>query len=114
MARGCAPARGGQWPRRHGAAPSDMTADLRWSGGDGLRLAFSSAADGDMRDAAARSAFLAAIGCPRRCVAPSQVHGALVVDAGDAGGLAAADGVATTDARLALAVFGADCPGLCL
>lgn len=91
-----------------------MTADLRWTLSGGVRLAFSSAVDGDMRDPVRRGSFLTAIGCADRCVVPTQIHGAAVVGSGDRAALATADGVATRLPGPAVAVFGADCPGLCI
>jgi copper oxidase (laccase) domain-containing protein len=86
---------------------------LRWRIGHGVTLAFSEAGDGDLRQPAPRAAWLRRIGVTARCAVPSQVHGTLVVLA-DGGDLARADGLVAADPAIALGVFGADCPGLCL
>jgi copper oxidase (laccase) domain-containing protein len=86
---------------------------LRWTLGHGVRLAFSEAADGDLRQGQAREAWLRRIGIARPCAVPLQVHGAEVVPA-TAGETPRADGLVTRDHLLAVGVFGADCPGLCL
>jgi copper oxidase (laccase) domain-containing protein len=86
---------------------------LRWNLSPSVRLVFSEAADGDLSDRAAREAWLRRAGVPLPCAVPSQVHGSLVV-AADAIVPPRADGLVTTDRALALGVFGADCPGLCI
>jgi YfiH family protein len=93
--------------------PETSPMPLRWTL-DGLRVASSGAADGDQRDASLRQAWLSTLGIAR-CVVPRQIHGTRVVPAdADATALASADGVVTNDPTLALAVYGADCPGLVL
>lgn len=70
-------------------------------------------AQGNMRDAAARKAFLEKAGlAPERLVTAKQVHGKKVAAAGrkDAGSeLDSTDGLITDEPGLALAVFTADC-----
>jgi hypothetical protein len=90
-----------------------MSAPLSWSLPGGVALAYSAAADGDVRERERRTAWLARAGCPWPCAVARQVHGALIAEA-DPARLAEADGLVTGDPRLALAVFGADCPGLAL
>ncbi len=90
-------------------------ASLLWTLPDGLRLAYSTRADGDQRDPAARARWTRALGIAVPVVVPGQVHGNLVqrLPAAPAQ-LALADGLASADHGLALGVFGADCPGLCV
>ncbi len=79
-----------------------------------VRIAFSQAADGDQRLPARRGAWIVSLGISRLAV-PRQVHGTVIVDAGaSAAELDRADGLVSDDPRLALGVFGADCPGLCI
>ena len=81
----------------------------------GVTVACSAAADGDMRLADRRAAWLAGVGIRRPCVVPRQIHGAVVVDANAADrDLAVADGVVCAGGALAVGAYGADCPGLCL
>jgi copper oxidase (laccase) domain-containing protein len=87
---------------------------LRWHLGHGISLAFSEAADGDLRDRPAREAWLARAGVRLPCAVPSQVHDRLVVQAVPGAPPPRADGLVTADRALALGVFGADCPGLCI
>ncbi len=89
---------------------------LRWSIGPDVQVAFSIAADGDMRERRSRAAWLQGLGI-ERCAVVRQVHGTVIRD-GDASpdeplADADADGLVTTRA-IAIGVFGADCPGLCL
>ena len=84
-----------------------------WGVGHGVRCAYSTAADGDLRQAPARAAWLARVGCPWPCAVARQPHGAVVAEA-VAGALPDADALVSADPRLALAAFGADCPGLVL
>ena len=71
-------------------------------------VAFTTAADGDMRrDRAARGRL--GLG---EWATVRQVHGAAVVDASGSGDHGEADGLFTTEAALALAVFTADCLGV--
>lgn len=71
-------------------------------------VAFTTAADGDMRrDHAARARLGLAEWATVR-----QVHGATVVDASGSGDHGEADGLFTTETDLALAVFTADCLGV--
>jgi YfiH family protein len=86
---------------------------LRWSIAPDVELAFSSAADGDLRSPPLRGRWLGELGVVRRCVVPGQVHGTRVADADDAR-LDDADGLVSADPDVALGVFGADCPGVCL
>jgi copper oxidase (laccase) domain-containing protein len=97
------------------STPSTTGTALRWSLGRDVRLAYSTAADGDQRQASRREAWLAGMGLSGSGVVPAQIHGAVVVDAGDVAGLAGADGVVgpRVPGRV-IGVFGADCPGLCL
>lgn len=91
-----------------------MDAPLRWRLA-GCTIAFSTAADGDLREPPRRAAWLAAQGCPHPCAVPAvQVHGTAIadLDAGDAP--AEGDGLLTADPGRAIGVFGADCPGLLL
>ncbi len=94
---------------------SSTDASLRWTLGSGLHLAYSTAADGDVRQAGKRATWLATLGLSGSGVVPAQIHGAVVVDAEDSAGLGGADGVVgpIRPGRV-LGVFGADCPGLCL
>lgn len=73
--------------------------------------AYSTAADGDMRLAGPRRAFLRRTVGLRDTVVPRQIHGVRVADARERD-LADADGVVSGNARLALGVYGADCPGV--
>jgi hypothetical protein len=84
---------------------------LRWSLGHGVEVAYSTAADGDQRDPARRSAFAAPLLGARRLVVPRQVHGVVVLDAA-APDLSGADGVVTSQPDLAIGAYGADCPGV--
>lgn len=85
---------------------------LRWRLG-AVQLAYSTVADGDQRDPMLRQTWHQSLGISRG-VLPRQVHGTVVVDAMDTPGLLIADGVVSDDPTLALGVYGADCPGLCL
>jgi hypothetical protein len=90
-------------------------APLRWTLPGGVTIACSTAADGDQRQAGLRARWLATVAGGRACAVPRQVHGAVVVDAGaPPEQLALADGVVSADGSVALGVYGADCPGLCL
>lgn len=81
----------------------------------GVTVAGSAAADGDMRLADRRAAWLTEVGIRRPCVVPRQIHGAVVVDANAADpDLAVADGVVSADGAFAVGAYGADCPGLCI
>jgi copper oxidase (laccase) domain-containing protein len=93
---------------------SISAAPLRWILPDGIQLAYSTAADGDQRQAPLRQAWLGSLGLARPCVVPAQVHGALIADGDDPAALAGADGVVAARGGVVLGVFGADCPGLCL
>ncbi len=84
---------------------------LRWTFGHRLLAAYSTAADGDMRHTGHRRAFLRKTIGLRTCVVPKQIHGVRVADARDTR-LGDADGVVTGDPRLAIGVYGADCPGV--
>lgn len=87
---------------------------LHWTLPHGVRVAYSTVADGDQRERDQRHAWLASQGIPR-CVVPRQVHGTRIVQGdADATALALADGVVSSDPTLALGAFGADCPGLVL
>jgi len=83
---------------------------LNWDLPYGVQVAFSTAADGDLREMAQRQAWLKRINWPVDCIVPRQIHGTLVVVADDAAGLLLADGVVSRSASLG--VYGADCPGL--
>ncbi|HYE07815.1 MAG TPA: polyphenol oxidase family protein [Planctomycetota bacterium] len=91
-----------------------MAAPLSWSLPGNVRIAFSTIADGDMRDADRRALFLAGVGCRAPCAVSNQVHGSVIAQAIDGGSPAVADGLATRTPGRAIAVFGADCPGLCI
>lgn len=94
--------------------PGDRHPALHWDLPHGVRVAYSTVADGDQRDRDARHAWLASRGI-RRCVVPRQVHGTRIVQAdADHQDLAQADGVVTTGSDTALGAFGADCPGVVL
>lgn len=86
---------------------------IRPPGQDGV--AFTDASDGDMRhDLEAREHLSRAEGVPERWASVDQVHGSevrLVDGPGDAG---PADALWTTERRLTLAVFTADCFGVVL
>jgi copper oxidase (laccase) domain-containing protein len=84
---------------------------LRWELPYGVRIAYSTAADGDQRDEPRRLAFARPLIGERRLVVPRQVHGIAVVD-DRAEDLSQADGVVTADAGTALGAYGADCPGV--
>lgn len=89
---------------------------LRWTMPYDVCLAFSTAADGDCRDAGIRQRWLASLGhdlALRPVAVAVQVHGTVVRDAADAL-TGPADGLVSDDPRQAIGVFGADCPGLCL
>lgn len=88
-----------------------MDTALRWRA-PALHLAFSTRGAGDLKDSAARSAWLAAVAPGAAFVVPRQIHGVAVADAADAAALAQADAVVTTDPAIGLGVYGADCPGL--
>jgi copper oxidase (laccase) domain-containing protein len=91
-----------------------MSQDLQWEIGHGVRCAFSTRANGDIREPGARAAWLATLGITRRSLVVRQVHGNEIVAGSDGAPPAAADGMVTTDPRAVLVVFGADCPGLCV
>lgn len=76
-----------------------------------MRIAYSTAADGDQRDETLRLAFVRPLIGGRRLVVPRQVHGVSVVD-DRAADLSQADGVVTADRTIALGAYGADCPGV--
>ena len=84
---------------------------LVWALPHGVRVAWSTAADGDQRDPAQRRAFARVHIGDRPLVVPRQVHGTLVVTH-DAADLSQADGVVSRDRAIALGAYGADCPGL--
>lgn len=90
-----------------------MTADLRWDLGYGLHAAFSTAADGDQRDAARRTEWLGRLGAPAPVAVPEQVHGASLAAAGP-GWHPGVDGLILDASVPAAVIFGADCPGLIL
>lgn len=90
-----------------------MTADLRWDLGYGLQAAFSTANDGDQRDADRRTAWLASLGAPQPVAVPEQVHGAVVAVASP-GWQRGVDGLVLGPDVPAAVIFGADCPGLVL
>jgi len=85
---------------------------LNWELPYGVEVAFSTAADGDLREMTQRQAWLKRIDWPVDCIVPRQVHGTRVVVADNATGLLQADGVVSRTASLG--VYGADCPGLCI
>jgi len=90
-----------------------MVDDLRWTLAHGATCAFSTVQDGDMRNALRRQAWLDRTTGSGRGAVLRQIHGADVVEA-DPESEPAADAMITTDPTLALVVFGADCPGLCV
>lgn len=88
---------------------------LSWILADGTRIAFSCAADGEMRDPARRAAWAAGRVPDRNLLVPGQTHGATVAAPGaDPALLARADGVVAPRPGPALGVRGSDCPGLVL
>lgn len=94
--------------------PGDAHPALQWDLPHGVRVAYSTVADGDQRDRDARHAWLASRGIAR-CVVPRQIHGTRIVQAdADHQALAQADGVVSSGTDTALGAFGADCPGLVL
>ncbi len=86
---------------------------LRWSVAHGVVAAYSTADDGDARALAPRARLLARWRGPGACIVANQVHGARVVRVDPGQDPGSADGLVTT-APIALGVFGADCPGLCV
>lgn len=94
--------------------PGNVHPILFWELPHGVRVAYSTVADGDQRDRDSRHAWLASRGIAR-CVVPRQIHGTTIVQAdADHQALAQADGVVTATGDSALGAFGADCPGLVL
>lgn len=94
--------------------PGNVHPTLQWQLPHGVRVAYSTVADGDQRDRDARHAWLASRGVGR-CVVPRQIHGTRIVQAdADHHDLAQADGVVSAASDTALGAFGADCPGLVL
>jgi len=94
--------------------PGDAQSALHWDLPHGVRVAYSTVADGDQRDRNARHAWLASRSISR-CIVPRQVHGTRIVQAdADHQDLAQADGVVNGGMDTALGAFGADCPGLVL
>ena len=78
-----------------------------------VRFAFSTAADGDLRDSQQnRQRFARQVGAPLAWAELHQVHGAGVVEADRPGLLGEGDALYTRQLGLALAVFIADCVGL--
>ena len=76
-------------------------------------VAFTSAADGDMRhDAGARSRASRALGIPKDWATVKQVHGSHVIEATEPGQQGNGDGLWTRRSDLPLAVFTADCFGV--
>ncbi|MCS6971221.1 MAG: polyphenol oxidase family protein [Planctomycetes bacterium] len=90
-------------PRSSSAEP------LLWRLEEGLTIACSLAADGDLRQPTARQSWCARAGIPPPVVPLRQPHGNRVLDEDGAAG----DGDAVVG-RAALGVFGADCPALVL
>lgn len=84
---------------------------LSWALPYGVRVAWSTAADGDQRDASQRTAFARTQTGGRPLIVPKQVHGVVVV-LHDAPDLSQADGLVTADPKVALGAYGADCPGV--
>lgn len=85
-----------------------------WGKGFG-GAAFSSGADGDLRlHDDQREAFSTRLGLSMPWASVSQVHGAQVVSVDVGGNHGDADGLWTTQPRLALSVFTADCVGIVL
>ena len=86
---------------------------IRPPGWDGV--AFSEAADGDIRnDPAARSGVSRRLGVPRDWAVVDQVHGNEVTRVGAPGVAGEADALWTTEPALPVAVFTADCFGVVL
>jgi YfiH family protein len=75
-------------------------------------VAFSTAADGDLRDPADRERFSRGLGIPVEWAVAHQVHGARVLTVAGPGSAGDADGLVTTAVDLPLAVFTADCLGV--
>jgi len=99
------------WP----SPVNQPSAPVSWDLPGSVRIAFSTAADGDVRDPLRRARWLPTVGCTRPCAVVRQVHGAVIarVVAGEQPD-SLADGMVTSDGGVALGVFGADCPGLVL
>ncbi len=89
---------------------------LRWPVGHGVHAAYSTAADGDAREPAARQRIAAGLGLERRpLLIPRQVHGVRIVgEDAAAGELAIADGAVARRPGTVLGAYGADCPGIVL
>ncbi|MGH8957546.1 MAG: polyphenol oxidase family protein [Acidimicrobiia bacterium] len=78
-----------------------------------VRFAFSTAADGDLRDSREnRERFARRVGAPLQWAELHQIHGASVLEASGPGHLGNGDALFTRERGLALAVFVADCVGL--
>lgn len=82
---------------------------LRWHLPHGVAVAMSLAADGDLRDRSARTAWCISHGIPPPLVV-QQVHGIGIRIDSDGPG----DGLVAAGAQASLGVFGADCPPLVL
>ncbi len=92
---------------------SATSSSLSWELRHGVRVGYSTAADGDQRHAANRQRWSAPLLGARRLIVPGQVHGVVVVDEQAAAGrLAVADGIVSVEPQIAVGVYGADCPGL--
>jgi copper oxidase (laccase) domain-containing protein len=87
-----------------------MMPDLRWEVA-GVALAFSTAADGDLREPALRNAWLERLGAPSPVAVPEQIHGADLAQA-RSGWHPRVDGLVVGPTIGTAVVFGADCPGL--
>jgi polyphenol oxidase len=90
-----------------------VSSPLRWTLAHGVHLAFSTAADGDLRDKQLRDNWLRAQGVAAPCRVVKQVHGKRIIVT-ERESTREADGLVTADPSTALGVFGADCPGLCI
>jgi hypothetical protein len=78
-----------------------------------VRFAFSTAADGDLRDNREnRERFARRAGAPLPWAELNQMHGTAVVEARKPGHLGEGDALYTSELGVALAVFVADCVGL--
>ena len=79
-----------------------------------LGAAFTTAADGDQRDDAARAQVSSRLGIAPEWAVATQVHEATVAVATGPGSVGEADGIVTTTPGLPLAVRTADCAGVVL
>jgi len=91
-----------------------MHLDLMWRLEHGITCAFSTAADGDLRDPLLRRGWLQRIGAVEPCAVMRQVHAVEVIEADPTMTPLAAADAQVSAGGMSLMVFGADCPGLCV